>query len=485
MSIFPISILFILGFLVPGLLLYRIEGNFSINFFFMAVVVLWSVFRLVYTGLKGNRRLTLMMFYVFIYVFMGVQPLLSVWSNVFPHSELVFTQSMVGFCIFILILGILGFEIGYYRFRSEKNSKIVVNNIVSNVKLVSKSLSINHLWLLTFGVSLLFVLSILRYGPDVFLGLRGGGFTISEFQGPDVSSTENQLVIFGLRGLSATLLFIAIFMWKTRKSVVPQYRTPHLRTLLLYLIFINILISNPLNAPRLWSGAIILTALFISLKWRGSKSFLSWSTIACLGMLLLFAGLDPRLIFSRQLINSGEITLSATFKEVGNSIDNLPGDYNFDAFQMIFYTTKYTSKMGYSYGNQLLLPAFFWVPRSIWNTKPTGSPDIVAAHAGFASLNVSSPLWTEGYINFSIPGVFLFLFVFGWFARLGDNSLSSIELRPIFSTIISSYFAANTLILLRGDLTSGTMYVQMIIVFTLSFLVFLRPSSTRKKVVIS
>jgi hypothetical protein len=412
---------------------------------------------------------------------MGVQPLLSVWSNVFPHSELPFTQNMVSFSIFILILGILGFEIGYYRFRVEKSSKISLESFARGIKKNPKRLSITYLWLLTLGVSLLFVFSLLKYGPDTFLGLRGGGFAVSEFQGPEVSSTENQLVIFGLRGLSATLLFISIFMWKTRKDVSHPYPTFRLKTILVYLIFINILISNPLNAPRLWSGAVILTALFISLKWRGSKSFLTWSTAACLGMLLLFAGLDPRLILSRQLINTGEVTLSATVKEVGNSIENLPGDYNFDAFQMIFYTTKYTNKVGYSFGYQLLLPAFFWVPRSFWNTKPLGSPDIVAAYAGFSSLNVSSPLWSEGYINFSIPGVFLFLYIFGWFARLADNSLSIIELSSPFSTIISSYFASNTFILLRGDLTSGTMYVQMIIVFTFSFLLFIRTSSSVKK----
>ena len=126
---------------------------------------------------------------------------------------------------------------------------------------------------------------------------------------------------------------------------------------------------------------------------------------------------------------------------------------------------------------ELLLPAFFWVPRSIWPSKPIGSPDIVAAHAGFESLNVSSPLWTEGYINFSVPGVFLFLFIFGWCARLGDDSLSNLQLRSAFVTILSSFFASNTLILLRGDLTVGTMYVQMIILFTILLLIFLKISA--------
>ena len=132
-----------------------------------------------------------------------------------------------------------------------------------------------------------------------------------------------------------------------------------------------------------------------------------------------------------------------------------------------------TGKFGYSWGNQILLPAFFWVPRSIWKSKPIGTPDMVAENANFGSINVSSPLWVEGFINFGIPGLILFLYLFGRTARLADESLAHKDIRLPFSTIISSFFAANTFILLRGDLTSGTMYLQMVagITFILLFLV--------------
>ncbi len=471
----------VLGFLVPGILLSTIEGEFSINFVVMWLIVLWCVVRLAYTGLKGRRRLTLMLFYVFLYVFMGVQPLISIWSNLFPHPELTFTENMISFCLFIVGLGIIAFEAGYCKVRSEKGEIDQENNLVRAAQNRLRPMSITLVWLLTLGVSFLFGLSIMRYGPNAFLGSRDGGLSISEFQGPETSSTENQLAIFGLRGIAATLLFISIYMWKTRKLVLPPYKTWRIRILLIYLIFINLLISNPLNAPRLWSGAIILTSLFLALKWRGASSFLTWSSLASLGMLLLFSGLDPRLIISRQLINEGEITLAGTIKQVAVNIGNLPGDLNFDAFQMMFYTTVYTEKMGYSMGNQLLLPAFFWVPRSFWPSKPIGSPDIVAAHADFGSLNVSSPLWAEGYINFGIIGVFLFLFVFGKAARLGDNSLANLSVKKPFPAIISSFFAANTFILLRGDLTSGTMYLQMIAVFVFVFLIMVKLSPVNRR----
>ena len=476
MIFFSILIVLILGFLVPGVLLSNIYGEFSINFILMWLIVLWCVGRLIYSGLKGRRRLTLMLFYVFIYVFMGVQPLLSIWSNTFPHSELntFFTSNMISFCILIMIIGIAGFEVGYYRFRKEIHESQSLTEQRQNIIVVHRLISIKMLWLLSTALTILFVLSIFKFGPNAFLGSRDGGLSFGEFQVQETSSTENTLLIFGLRGLSATLLFIVIYIWKTRNLVFPRYNIVKLRRVFIFLIFINLLVSNPLNAPRLWSGAVLLTSLFLSLKWKGPRSFLVWSSIACLGMLLLFSGLDPRLVVSRQLVNNGEITFAGTVKQVGINIGNLPGDYNFDAFQMIFYTVQYTNKIGYSIGNQLLLPALFWIPRSIWPNKPIGTPDIVAANADFGSLNVSSPLWSEGYINFGIPGVFLFLFLFGKAARLGDNYLSDLSVKPLFPSVISSFFAANTFILLRGDLTSGTMYLQMIILFVYIFMLISR-----------
>jgi hypothetical protein len=183
------------------------------------------------------------------------------------------------------------------------------------------------------------------------------------------------------------------------------------------------------------------------MRWKGSKSFLSWATITSMAFLLLFSGTDPRRIFGQQIMRGEEITFANTAREVGVAIRGLPGDLNFDSFQMIGYTTGYTDQFGYSWGNQILLPAFFWVPRSIWNSKPIGTPDMVAENANFLHFNVSSPLWAEGFINFGIPGLILFLLLFGLAARSADESLAHKSIRLPFATIISSFFAANTFIL--------------------------------------
>ena len=470
---------FVLGFIVPIVLLSNLEGVFSINFLVMYFVVVFFAFRLTFTAISGKRKLTLLFFYVFAYVFMGVQPLLSIWTNNFPHNDITFTTEMISFSIFLLLIGIIGFELGYLVFNKSriiKQRSIEKTYILSDVKFFQK------IWCLNFIVTFLFLIAILSIGPDFFLGLRSGGLVFSFSQNRESSQMETQLVVYGLRSLAASILFIILYIWRYRSVFLNQNQISSFRLILVYSILINLLISNPLNSPRLWFGSVLLTSLILTFKWEGFTSFLKWAMASSLGLLFLFSGLDPRIIVSYQLLNDREINFTNSLNAVAASINNLPGDYNFDAFQMLYYTTIYSSKVGFSFGYQLLLPLLFWFPRSIWDSKPLGSPDLVATYAGFDSINVSSPLWAEGYINFGIFGVFVFLFTFGYFARLSDSILSNVSQLPPYGFILSSFFASNTIILLRGDITTGTMYLQLISFIVFILLLVIKFSSSKYRI---
>jgi hypothetical protein len=270
---------------------------------------------------------------------------------------------------------------------------------------------------------------------------------------------------------------MSLYLLKSRQSLSCSAGTiRRLKLALIYLIALNAVVSNPLNAPRLWSGSVLLTALFISLKWKGTRSFLIWAVVACASLLLLFSATDPRRMISQTLQRGGNVGLASTSSIVSDSIHNLQVDGNFDTFQMIAFTASYADREGYSWGNQLLLPAFFWVPRSIWDSKPKGTSYIVTADLSFLNMNIGIPLWAEGYVNFGVLGSVLFLFVFGGLARISDDYMvrSSILPGSAFRGITSSYFAANAFILLRGDLTTGTMYLQLMILVTFLMLPLIR-----------
>ena len=403
--------------------------------------------------------MTLMCFYAFVYVFLGVQPLLSVSTHAFPNN-IYLSDRLITFTGWLIILGIAAFETGYMVGRGKADTAHSHTNQF-------KGISLKMIWVAGAVIGGLTMLLILVYGPGLFIyGASGGGIN------REVGQMESLLITFGVRVPAAVLLFLAVYLRKVYKSsALPGRRVRSLNAALVFLIVLNFTVSMPLTTPRLWMGSILLTVLFISMRWRGARSFLVLTTLSCLGLLLLFAGLDPRRLIMPLLQN--ESGVSAIISEsVAGSVQGLATDPNFDAFAMLGSITQYTDNYGYSWGHQMLLPGFFWVPRSVWNSKPIGTPDMVAGDMDLFSLNVSSPLWGEGYINFGIFGLFIFLFVFGWLARAADDFLAQTTGKqgPAFQTVISSFFAANTFILLRGDLTSGVMYLQLVIAFSLLIL---------------
>lgn len=474
MALFVWVIALLLGLIVPAFFLSNVPGQMSMNVVLSYIVVFWATARLVYTASTGKRRLTLMCFYIFVYVFFGVQPLLSTWTGAFPHQPYPSdweTTIIIG----LVALGIAAFEIGYAlsrrRRRGTEGSTGAIATLIRPRPVIMSMLGLG----ITAACGLV-LLAMVHYGPNIFLGVRGG-FVFSDSEGPAMSQTESLLVLSGLRGLLASLLFVSVYLWTRRQHYDwPRRAVWQLRAALVVLVIVNLVVSNPLSAARLWTGCLILTVLFMAARWKGARSYLLWSTVACIALVGLFSALDPRRVIAAPLLRGEAITLASTGRVISESIATIQTDGNFDAFQMLGLISQYADRVGYSFGRQILLPLFFWVPRAIWPGKPLGTPDIVADSLNFFSLNVGSPLWAEGYMNLGVLGLVLMLGAFGVAARISDDFLTrtSRQAGAMFPTIASSFFAANTIILLRGDLTSGTMYLQMVLGFTFALILLIK-----------
>jgi hypothetical protein len=388
-----------------------------------------------------------------------MQPMLSIWVNAFPHGISYMTNDIISYTITLIIIGIFSFESSYFLFH------FFIKNNISIYPIIFES---NHNFFIKRSffclklIFFIFLVTIFIFGPYLFLGIRDGGLNLGESRGIERNIIVDLLIVYGLRSFSAIILFKTIINLKINniKSNNKKYKY-----LLFYCIIVNLIISNPLNAPRLWFGAVMLTSFFLFLNWN-KYSFSRIYIYSSLILLLLFSGTDPRIIIGRQLLNNNEITVVGTIKEIANTFKRLPGDYNFDSFQVISLTTIYCEKNGYSFGKQLLLPMFFWVPRSIWPSKPIGTSDMVASSFDLPNLNISAPFWTEAYVNFGVVGIFFFFFFLGIFALYVDSILSS-KVITTNRLIFTSFFAANMIILLRGDLTTGTQYLQIMFLFIL------------------
>lgn len=119
--------------------------------------------------------------------------------------------------------------------------------------------------------------------------------------------------------------------------------------------------------------------------------------IMLVGIFIVFPFMDNFRYFTGQI----------TYKFSLDYLDSM----NMDASQ-IFMATMKTNKI--TWGYQLLGSIFFFVPRSIWTTKPVGSGAFLVDEMNGSFSNVSMPFFSEGFINFGLPGILIFTIFLSW-----------------------------------------------------------------------
>jgi hypothetical protein len=132
---------------------------------------------------------------------------------------------------------------------------------------------------------------------------------------------------------------------------------------------------------------------------------------------------------------------------------------HYDAFANVMASVNYVETNGFSFGYQLLGTLFFFIPRSVWSTKPLSTGELVGDHLienfGFTYNNLSNSLISEGYINFGFFGVVVFAILLAYFVIVFIKWIKSGD---CLKQVIAFYFAVHLIFLLRGDLTNGFTY---------------------------
>lgn len=210
--------------------------------------------------------------------------------------------------------------------------------------------------------------------------------------------------------------------------------------------------NNPISSPRLMTGMAAIS-FFLSIShinnWNIGRVYI-W------GITLLYVLVFPFLDAFRYSLDDQIYINIDNFHSLllGNLVNN--GDY--DSFQQILNTINYVNKLDIEWGRQLLGAAFFWIPRAIWINKPKESGELVAENAGYDFTFLSSPLWAEGYINFGIVGVILFLYI--WGRIVGVLSIRYLHVKSgalfIFCIVLIPY----QFFLLRGSLLSAILILS-------------------------
>ena len=98
--------------LIPFSLAYNlVHPRFGPATFAAFGIVLWSSFRLASLGVRGEKRLITMTFWIYVYIFLGLSPMLQLMDKTFPLAGRYSAETIeLGFSM--IIAGLLSYELG-------------------------------------------------------------------------------------------------------------------------------------------------------------------------------------------------------------------------------------------------------------------------------------------------------------------------------------------------------------------------------------
>ncbi len=133
---------------------------------------------------------------------------------------------------------------------------------------------------------------------------------------------------------------------------------------------------------------------------------------------------------------------------------------HFDAFQNFCLSLAISP----FFGANLLGALFFWIPRSIWESKVSASNIYLAESYNFSFDNVSFPLPAEFFSAFGFFGLILGGILTGSLLFYLDKSWKSfLKARNLFGVVILLQLAQLSIYIMRGALLSSFAYVSGIL----------------------
>lgn len=377
-------------------------------------------------------------FYLFVFFFMGIAPILQYKNGdqtVGGYDIYESTYISVNFTLFLILVCFDCFYSFFYKYQKFRRLK----RIFIDETFILKEKERKCFRILLLAISILSLCCTVYYFKDRLYLLLLRGIEGQESEVTESGNFLSPLMNNFIRPLSVV-------------SCVNYFCIGNSKKMKLTLLFIMLLTCFPTSLARLRTAAYylpIVIILYPAFRWKNRYTIFFSS-----GLLFIF----PLLNSFRNWTNEGFAGMKLDF-EMFRSM-------NFDSYQSFAFVFQNDIV---TYGKQLLLVFFFWVPRSIWESKPYMSGRMVAHEYGLWFDQISMNYWGEGYLNGGIIGVFVFTIVLAYVTVAFDKlyweynrgNVKTI-FAPFFLFFISIYF-----FFMRGDLMYGFQYTIMLLVSNL------------------
>ncbi len=355
----------------------------------------------------------------------------------FPYREnlVIYTNVLISMFNIIFITSYIQFK----KYLREHNYKSITP---INQKLLPLTI-----FIITFLSILIFIFSF--------------DFVLSEFSRPSwIKSKESVMVLLTWKKVLFMVPFGGVllcfqYLKKRNKKI-----SNHINIIIFLCILFILLFwfKNPFTEKRNALGPIYISLIYLlSPRLLNSNiktvSFLFFSMIILFPLSAILTHSDATFL---QVYNNPWILVE---QMKGGGITEAFGTLNYDAFANTMATIDYVNKYGFSYGFQFLGSILFFIPRSIWVSKPLSTGKLVGEHLindyGFGFDNLSNPLVSESFINFGIIGIILTAI---FFAFILIRMMSWLQSDNYLKKIMAFYLAIHLIFLLRGDFTNGFSY---------------------------
>lgn len=429
-----ITLVVVLSGFVPVLCLVQVpDMGRSRAWILTAALMCWAGVRLAHRIADGRPRLFDFVFWLFVYIFMGLAPTAQIRSDQLsgttPGMDPTMDLSTAG----IVWLGVLAYEIGRWlgRPHAGRPRRTPVPHVHDSVSagrthvLFTIAVVASAYYLHRVGVSTLFT------DRTTATAMREAAF-----------SDPAQRSIIQAAGSFPLVVASGAYALLWRQSAAG--RRIRYGVAALGCAGLAMLVVNPISSARYTSGTVIFAlAIFAGIVSTVRRSrFTLASTIA--GFLWVFPLADAFRSSSQTVTRNGffgEYVANAdydAFWQIGNALA-----FWRDGFVVPF--------------RQLAGVVLFWVPRSLWADKPVDTGILLAQYRGYTVTNLSAPLWAELLVNGGIVLLIAGFLAFGALMIRIDLRIDTALLgAPQWWTLVGGVFPMYMVILLRGSFLQAT-----------------------------
>lgn len=381
-----------------------------------------------------------MSFWLFVYVFLGLAPLVQLRTATLPpttpivrHRE--YDETAMAIVLAGVALTLIGSVIAARRMKTG-----------GDVKEPARRLSPGRVGILATAVLALAAgyTALVGLGPlfsdratlnQVRLAALGGDYTNVSLASATVSM-----------GLAVSAIAQVHLRRQRKRDGEPAPLLMLLTTILMLLACVN-----PISSPRFVVGTVLLGLVAGMGLISTPRRFRTVGVVGIAALVLVFPILDA--FRGSDVAYIGSVSPVDTLSE---------SDY--DAYNQIVNTVNYVDVNGIAAGRQALGVVLFWVPRAIWAGKPQDTGIELGEFMGYNFTNLSAPLFAEFFING------------GWLLLVIGATLTGVVLRrldvavgaqirgwglPSVALCLLPFYA---LIILRGSLLQSMLYLAVIVI---------------------